>query len=143
MRWFDKTIDDSCFHKSLQFLYNMMCLSLTPLRVWQECGIIPYHTRKHQSENMRLNKHVYLFEEYSLSRIVPIKDSSWIPRSFLVLNCFFSFLIKCFLTRLLKLWAIMVNEYHIHVLINPAPSNTNIYSVFVSPSLPPLIFSAL
>lgn len=120
-----------------------MCLSLTPLRVWQECGIIPYHTRKHQSENMRSNKHVYLFEEYSLSRIVPIKDSSWIPRSFLVLNCFFSFLIKCFLTRLLKLWAIMVNEYHIHVLINPAPSNTNIDSVFVSPSLPPPIFSAL
>lgn len=56
---------------------------------------------------------------------------------------FFSFLIKCFLTRLLKLWAIMVNEYHIHVLINPAPSNTNIDSVFVSPSLPPPIFSAL
>lgn len=120
-----------------------MCLSLTPLRVWQECGIIPYHTRKHQSDNMRLNKHVYFFEEYSLSRIVPIKDSSWIPRSFLVLNCFFSFLIKCFLTRLLKLWAIMVNEYHIHVLINPAPSNTNIDSVFVS--IPPTtyIFGAL
>lgn len=118
-----------------------MCLSLTPLRVWQECGIIPYHTRKHQSKNMRLNKHVYFFEEYSLSRIVPIKDSRWIQRSFLVFNCFFSY--KVFLTRLLKLWAIIVNEYHMYVLINPAPSNTNIDSVFVT--IPPTtyIFGAL
>lgn len=119
-----------------------MCLSLTPLRVWQECGIIPYHTRKHQSDNMRLNKHVFFFEEYSLSRIVPIKDSRWIQRSFLVFNCFF-FSYKVFLTRLLNLWAIIVNEYHMYVLINPAPSNTNIDSVFVT--IPPTtyIFGAL
>lgn len=54
---------------------------------------------------------------------------------------FFSY--KVFLTRLLKLWAIIVNEYHMYVLINPAPSNTNIDSVFVT--IPPTtyIFGAL
>lgn len=59
--------------------------------------------------------------------------------------CFqlFFFSYKVFLTRLLKLWAIIVNEYHMYVLINPAPSNTNIDSVFVS--IPPTtyIFGAL
>lgn len=41
---------------------------------------------------------------------------------------FFSY--KVFLTRLLKLWAIIVNEYHMYVCINPAPSNTKYWQRF-------------